>query len=406
MNPTVSDDVEWYIFESSSASVPLGERAMRLGPFTCEKECQALLESIKRIPRFSHGTLEVHKKRKRREQRLNIELPVSLCPPAMEERSQPAHTINISKSGARLTGLEKLPRPGEVLELRCGGRKALFQVAWMGMPGTPTQGHVGVECLHPEANVWDLDLTEQSAGDPLLREIELARAVQTRLLPQERPLLKTLDYAGDCLQAHSVGGDYYDFLEMSPGRVGFVLADIAGKGIGAALLMANLQGSLHGQPGIRSKDLPRLLSSLNQHFYRHSEKNVYVTGFFACYSDDTRQLQYVNCGHNPPLLLHRDDAVERLNPTATVLGLFCDWECSVGEAQLEAGDVLSIYTDGVTEATGASGEEFGETRLLEALRQHRGRGAASLLRHVEQAVEQFSSGQQEDDLTLVVAESH
>ena len=402
MSPTVSDDVEWYIFETSSAPVPPDERAVRLGPFACEEECQALLASIKGIPRFSHGSLEVHKKQKRHEQRVDIKLPVSLCPPAMEEKSQMARTINISKSGARLTGLQKLPTPGEVFELHYDGRKALFRVVWVGLSGTPTAGQFGVQCLRPKANVWDLDLPEPTAEDSLLREIEFARAVQSRLLPQERPALKTLDYAGHCMQAHSVGGDYYDFLELTPGQVGFVLADIAGKGLGSALLMANLQGSLHGLPGITANDLPHLLSNLNGHFYRHSEKNVYLTGFFGCYDDDTRKLQYVNCGHNPPLLLRRHDAVKRLEPTATVLGLFDNWEGSVGEVQLDRGDMLSIFSDGVTEATNARGEEFGETRLLETLRQNRSEGAGSLLRHVEQAVEKFSSGEQEDDLTLVI----
>ncbi|OLB89002.1 MAG: hypothetical protein DMG84_08925 [Acidobacteria bacterium] len=108
------------------------------------------------------------------------------------------------------------------------------------------------------------------------------------------------------------------------------------------------------------------------------------------------------CGHNPPLLL-RKDSVERMTATATVIGLFRDWECSVAEAHLESGDILCIYTDGITEASDKDGKEFGEARLLELLRQSRSLDAASIVQKVEQAVEQFRSGEQEDDLTMVIA---
>ncbi len=150
----------------------------------------------------------------------------------------------------------------------------------------------------------------------------------------------TLDYAGNCTQARAIGGDYYDFLDMGPGEVGFVLADVAGKGIAAALLMANLEGSLHSQYSSQqrtgSKDIPQLLTSVNRHFYQHTAKDRYATLFFGRYSDATRTLHYVNCGHNPPMLLRKAGAVERLDATATVLGLFSDWQCSVAEVRLPA----------------------------------------------------------------------
>jgi sigma-B regulation protein RsbU (phosphoserine phosphatase) len=209
------------------------------------------------------------------------------------------------------------------------------------------------------------------------------------------------------MQARTIGGDYYDFLDMGAGEVGFVLADVAGKGIAAALLMASLQGSLYShyssQHSTGSKDIPQLLASVNRHFYGHTAKDRYATLFFGRYSDATRTLHYVNCGHNPPVLLRRGGAVERLSATATVLGLFSDWECSVAEAQLETGDILSLYTDGITETTGHSGEEFGEARLLETLRKSRDLEASYILRNVENAAEQFRLGEQEDDVTLVIA---
>ncbi|MBZ5705384.1 MAG: PP2C family protein-serine/threonine phosphatase [Acidobacteriia bacterium] len=233
--------------------------------------------------------------------------------------------------------------------------------------------------------------------------MDIARQVQSKLLPQKFPPLATLEYAGDCLQARAVGGDYYDFLDLGAGRVGFVLADIAGKGMSAALLMANLQANLRSQYVIALDNLPQLLQSVNRLFYESTEPNNYATLFFATYDDAARRLTYVNCGHNPPVLLRRDGSIERLTGTATVLGLFEKWECSAANVQLNAGDLLVIYTDGITEAMDARNNEFGETRLLETLRTNRGLEPASLLSVLVEAVQRFSAGEQSDDLTLVVA---
>lgn len=235
------------------------------------------------------------------------------------------------------------------------------------------------------------------------QEMDIARQVQSKLLPQKFPPLATLEYAGDCLQARAVGGDYYDFLDLGPGRVGFVLADIAGKGISAALLMANLQANLRSQYALALDNLPQLLQSVNRLFYDSTEPENYATLFFATYDDATRRLRYVNCGHNPPILLRPNAAVERLTGTATVLGLFECWECSAAEVQLDPADLLVIYTDGITEATDGSGDEFGDMRLLETLRTNQDLAPASLLSVLVQAVQQFSAGEQSDDLTLLVA---
>jgi serine phosphatase RsbU (regulator of sigma subunit) len=310
--------------------------------------------------------------------------------------------VDVSKSGARLAGVMEPTRLGELFEIRCRDREAPFQVVWMGAPGTAAHGEIGVECLTPEVNIWGLDPSQQADEELLRGEVAVASAVQTRLLPQERIQLRTLDYGGHCIQARTVGGDYYDFLDTGSGSVGLVLADIAGKGVAAALLMANLQGIFRSAAGMGSRDLPQMLASVNRHFYKHTDQHYYATLFFAFYDDATHKLRYVNCGHNPPLLLHNRD-VERLTATATVLGLFPDWECSVAEAQMEAGDILCIYSDGITEATDKSGKEFGESGLLEVLRESRNLESVSILQKVEQTVKQFRSGDQEDDVTMVIA---
>jgi phosphoserine phosphatase RsbU/P len=234
------------------------------------------------------------------------------------------------------------------------------------------------------------------------REMEIARQVQRKLLPQKAPALATLDYAGTCIQARAVGGDYYDFLDLGLGRVGFVLADIAGKGMSAALLMANLQAHLRSQSAILVQDLPRSLRSVNRMFYESTEPSNYATLFLGVYEDATRRLWYANCGHNPPLLL-RGESVERLVATATVLGLFEEWECVVAETKLAPGDILAIYTDGVVEAMNANQEEFGEARLVQTLQENRHLNAISLLDAVVAGVQQFAAGEQSDDLTLLVA---
>lgn len=236
------------------------------------------------------------------------------------------------------------------------------------------------------------------------QEMQIARQVQNRLLPQEAPKLATLDCAGQCIQTRAVGGDYYDFLDFGSGKLGLVLADISGKGISGALLMAHLQASLRGQYALALEDLPRFLRTLNSLFYKNTETNNYATMFFSLYDDASRTLHYVNCGHNPPMLLRADGCVERLDATATVLGLFKEWDCTVAERQLAAGDVLLIYTDGVSEAAPSEdAEEFGEERIVANLRSHRCQSAKDMLDGIVAEVQRFSQGEQADDMTLIVA---
>jgi sigma-B regulation protein RsbU (phosphoserine phosphatase) len=235
------------------------------------------------------------------------------------------------------------------------------------------------------------------------QEMQIARQVQSRLLPQQAPSLATLECAGKCIQTRAVGGDYYDFLDLGSGRIGLVLADISGKGMSAALLMANLQANLRGQYALALEDIPRLMRSVNRLFYKNTENNHYATTFFAVYDDETRRLRYVNCGHNPPFLARANGSVERLTATATVLGLFEEWDCSVVELELAAGDVLVIYTDGISEASPNEEDEFGEERLIEAARSHRNCSADEVLEAILSQVQEFSQGEQADDMTLIVA---
>jgi sigma-B regulation protein RsbU (phosphoserine phosphatase) len=235
------------------------------------------------------------------------------------------------------------------------------------------------------------------------QEMDFARQVQARLFPQKLPQLRTLEYAGGCVQARQVGGDYYDFLDFGAGRLGLVLADIAGKGVSGALLMANLQANLRSQYALAMEDLPGLLGSVNRLFHESTADESYATLFFGDYSDENRVLRYANCGHNPPFLVRAGGGVERLTATATVIGLFEDWKCEIRDVPLNPGDTLVIYTDGVTEAANAAGEEFGEERLCEIIRRERHQPAGRLMEVIGAAVREFSVGEQADDVTMVVA---
>jgi serine phosphatase RsbU (regulator of sigma subunit) len=241
--------------------------------------------------------------------------------------------------------------------------------------------------------------TERQAA----REMEIAREVQARLFPQSLPPAATLEYAGVCIQARQVGGDYYDFLRLGQGRLGLVIGDVAGKGIAAALLMANLQANLRSQCAIALDEPHRFLESVNRQFHENTIEGAYATLFFAEYDDQAMRLRYANCGHLCGLLQRRGGRMERLDSTATVLGLFSEWKCEIGELSLEAGDVLALYTDGVTESFDAGGEEFGEERLCRALRRHGALPAEAMLDGILDEVRQYSPDEQRDDITLVVA---
>jgi serine phosphatase RsbU (regulator of sigma subunit) len=243
-------------------------------------------------------------------------------------------------------------------------------------------------------------------------DLELARQVQSRLFPQIKPMVNTLEYAGTCVQARQVGGDYYDFLDLGNDRLGLLIADVSGKGTAAALGMANLQAHLHNQittywsrpyvPMVLNQP-ERFLRSVNTLFHGNTTEEVYATLFFAEYDDRQARLRYANCGHLAAVLLRADGEVESLDSTCTAVGLFKDLNCVADERSLLPGDTLALYTDGVTEALNESGEEFGHERLVDALVCHRELPSHQLLSALLNEVKQFGTPEQQDDITMVVA---
>jgi len=259
---------------------------------------------------------------------------------------------------------------------------------------------------------WDnqrlLGMVEKQAREGALRrraesrartEIEIARNVQQRLFPTASHHLSSTAYAGRCAPAREVGGDYYDFFDLAPGVLGFVLADVSGKGIAAALLMANLQGCFRSHAAI-ALDSPRsLLCAVNRLFFDSTPPEQFATLFFGVYDEATRRLRYVNCGHPAPLVI-AGAGVERLGTTATVLGAFRDWDCEERSVQLAPGDALVAYSDGVSEAGIESDVDFGEERVLEILRGCQDAPVDALIGALIEAA-QSSAPVQGDDITVV-----
>jgi sigma-B regulation protein RsbU (phosphoserine phosphatase) len=228
-------------------------------------------------------------------------------------------------------------------------------------------------------------------------ELEIARNVQQKLFPHQSRRLATIDYAGQCVPAREVSGDYYDFLDVSENGLGFVLADVSGKGVAAALLMANLQACFRSQSREALVHPASMLRAVNKLFYESTSPEHFATLFFAVYDDRNRRLCYVNCGHLPPFLNRANGTLERLQPTATVLGVFSNWTCEEQTVDLHPGDTLVLFTDGVTEAGVENDQEFGEDGLLATIQANQGKNAEALVNEIISAVE----GETLDDVTVV-----
>jgi phosphoserine phosphatase RsbU/P len=253
--------------------------------------------------------------------------------------------------------------------------------------------------------------SEVSLRERISREIEIAREVQERLFPQTYPIVPGIDLAGFCRPAQVVGGDYYDFFlpsdETSQPHLAIALGDISGKGISAALLMASLRASLRSIASLQQEDLAALISHVNKLVYESSTANRYATFFYAEYNPKSCLLTYVNAGHNPPYILRGVETIP-LEATGTVVGLLPDADYAQATIQLQPGDVLLAFTDGISEAMNHEEEEWGEDHMLASARKLLNQPnctatAQQLLTCIFEAADQFTSGApQHDDMTLLV----
>ena len=235
----------------------------------------------------------------------------------------------------------------------------------------------------------------------LQEDAERARDIQIRLLPTEIPQIPGYQISGTWNPARVVSGDYYDVLTFADNRVGICIGDVTGKGIPAAMLMANLQAAVRAfasdtvEPGLLCERINGLLAN-------NIEPGRFITFFYAVLDGESNRLLYTNAGHNPPILLRPTGEVLRLDEGGMVLAIRPEVEYLQGQVKLASGDRLVLFTDGVTEAEKASGEQFGEARLIDELTINRSRSAIDMQKAVIQAVMEFCNGDFQDDVTTLV----
>ncbi|HJY87715.1 MAG TPA: SpoIIE family protein phosphatase [Candidatus Acidoferrales bacterium] len=249
-------------------------------------------------------------------------------------------------------------------------------------------------------------IEEQRKRQRLENELSIAREVQEQLFPQQVPSLPGIQLEAICRAARMVSGDYYDFIRLGPTRLGIAIADISGKGISAALLMASLQAALRSQAlfdGASGQNTAELVARLNRHLYHNTSEDRYATLFYAVYETSTRTLRYTNAGHLPPLYIVGEEA-NKLQFGGTVVGLFDDCLYEEGTIQAEPGSLLVAYSDGLIEPENVYGEEFGTRRLLEVTLRHRGETPRAIANALMVAAEEWAgSPEQADDMTVIVA---
>jgi sigma-B regulation protein RsbU (phosphoserine phosphatase) len=240
----------------------------------------------------------------------------------------------------------------------------------------------------------------------LQAEIEIAQEVQNQLYPKSVPVMRTLRLKACCKPARMVSGDYFDYLGLDDSRVALAIGDVAGKGISAALLMATVQSSLrtqlrnaHGTPLSTSA----LVAQLNQQLFAYTSPEKYATFYFGLYDDSSGLLTYTNAGHLPPLILRNGEAI-RLEVNGTIVGAFPSSQYDESRVELQSGDLLICYTDGITEPENEYGEMFGDERLLEAVRKNRERSEDEIVASIIDSVTEWTGeGELQDDMTLLVA---
>jgi len=235
------------------------------------------------------------------------------------------------------------------------------------------------------------------------RDLAQAADIQTNMLPEKAPVLPGADLAGFNAPCRTVGGDYYDFFAYPDGKVGLALGDVSGKGMPASLLMMALQACvqvLAEEPG----HLASFMTRLNKATCAKCPSNRFITFFFSVFDTVSGEISFANAGHNPPILVRADGSAEMLEGGGPVLGILPIAPYSEMHSKLGHGDMLVLYSDGVTEATNSAYDEFGEERFIEVLRQNRTQPAPTIVEAVTKALNEFAAGApQADDITLVVA---
>ncbi len=241
---------------------------------------------------------------------------------------------------------------------------------------------------------------EEQALQRMQQELDLARNIQNNLLPKSPPNVPGYDVAGQSVSAENVGGDYFDFLVSEEGQLAICLGDVSGKGMPASLLMANVQATIRSQ-NLAGASAAACIERSNRLLFQSTDSDKFVTLFYGVIETESKQLDYCNAGHNPPILISGDN-VERLESGGPVLGILPDFPYEEASVQLRTGDVLLVFSDGFSEAMNHSLEEYGEEKLIELTKQHREKSAVELIDKIAHSVEQHcDDAPQSDDMTII-----
>jgi serine phosphatase RsbU (regulator of sigma subunit) len=245
-------------------------------------------------------------------------------------------------------------------------------------------------------------LEERIERERLEHELELATEIQQRFQPSAPPKVNGYEFQGISFSCYEIGGDYYDFIPRNDGRMLIALGDVSGKGTAAALLMSSVHAAIHAQVATNNT-LPAAISNVNQYLAENTPTNRFVTLFMAELEPTTGRMQYINAGHNPPLIGRADGSVVQLDSGGFPLGIMPGAEFEVGDTILQPGEVLVVYSDGVSEAVNLAGEEFGMDRLSEVVKRNLYASASGIRDKVESSLSAFTqTAPANDDITLVI----
>jgi len=296
-----------------------------------------------------------------------------------------------------------------VLAVPLGVSEKVFGIIYADSPiaeGRFTEDHLKVLTTLASVaaiRVENARLTESRfQQERLERELQLAMEIQQRFQPTASPQIPGYEFQGISFPCYEIGGDYYDFIQRDDGRLVIALGDVSGKGTAAALLMSSLHAAIHAQTGSHDT-IVETISAVNKYLAENIPPNRFVTLFYAELDPESGAVSFLNAGHNPPLIVHAAGTVEQLASGGLPLGIRADADYREGRTHMQMGDVLVIYSDGVTEAASPSGEEFGPTRLYEVVSRNVDASAAGIRDRIESALTKFSQGTKAaDDITLVI----
>jgi phosphoserine phosphatase RsbU/P len=249
-------------------------------------------------------------------------------------------------------------------------------------------------------------MTSDAMVSETYSQLPTACEVQRRFMEHWTPEIHTLSYSGRCRQVCELGGDCYDFAPLPGNRLALAVGDASGKGLAAALMISTVQSSLRTAVFFTGNDMPAVLAAVNRQVYASSLEGRYATLFYGVVDGTTRTLQYVNAGHNPPMVIRRKRWITWLETGGVPVGMFPDSTYAKGMVQLDPGDLVVTYTDGVVEAVNPAGEEWGVEGLRRAVTGSDAQCAADIVDTVFTSMDQFSRGRQTDDATVAVLRVH